>query len=327
MNKLYQRLILLILLVAGISGTVIYFTVDIHTLKHFDVFKPWTILLVLFVWSVGMFFDGTRLMHLVRISGESISLIQAVQVIFSNYFLALLTPGAAGGAFAQVMFLRKAGVPIGKATVLVIVRTLLSIFFMLVCMPFIFLIESDKLPWLSPNLLLGISIGLLLCMGLGIWLIRTNLLVYLMRPLFKNARHHLRRNAFNLYKDVRGGVLLLAAAPLSMIRVFVESAFSLLALYSMVPALFWGMGISVDLVHVLGKMIFLNLLLYFAPTPGGSGIAEGTFVLLFASDLPAGTVGILAVVWRIFSEYLPFSIGMYFTIRVFGQNFLTREIK
>jgi uncharacterized protein (TIRG00374 family) len=327
MPKLYQRLALLILLVAVISGAVIYFTADIHTFTSFNVFKPWTLLLVLLCLSIGMFFDGSRLMHLVRISGESINFMQAVQVVFGNYFLALLTPGAAGGAFAQVMFLRHAGVPIGKATVLVIVRTLLSIFFLLLCMPFVFLVERDHLPWISPELLMGISAGIFVLSALLLWLIRTNLLLYLLRPLFKNAGHLIRRKVFTLYKDVRGGVILLSSAPLSMIWVFGESAISLLALYSVVPVLFLGLGVPVDIGHIMGRMVFLNILLYFAPTPGGSGIAEGTFVLLFANDLPSGTVGILAVVWRSFAEYLPFVIGMYFTIRIFGRDFLAHHIK
>ncbi len=327
MPRLYQRLALLILFVAVISGTVIYFTVDIHTLSSLNFFKPHVLLLVLLFLVIGMFFDGLRLMHLVRISGETINFMQAVQVVFGNYFLALLTPGAAGGAFAQVMFLRRAGVPIGKATVLVIVRTLLSIFFLLLCMPLVFFVERDRLPWISPELLLGISIGIFVLSAVSLWLIRTNLLIYLLRPLVKNASHGIRRKVFTLYKDVRGGLILLSAAPIGMVLVFVESALSLLALYSMVPVLFSGLGVPVHIGHIMGRMVFLNILLYFPPTPGGSGIAEGTFVLLFASDLPAGTVGIVAVVWRTFAEYLPFVIGMYFSVRIFGRDFLAHHIK
>ena len=138
MNKFYQRLILLLLLVGGISSIVIYFTVDIHTLRHLDRFQPWSLALALLFLIIGLYFDGIRLMHLVSISGEKIRLIEAVQVVFGNYFLALLTPGAAGGAVAQVMFLRKAGVPTGKATVLIVVRTLLSIIFLVLCLPVVF---------------------------------------------------------------------------------------------------------------------------------------------------------------------------------------------
>ncbi|MBQ3971905.1 MAG: flippase-like domain-containing protein, partial [Selenomonadaceae bacterium] len=115
MNKFYKRFLLLVLLVLGISGIVIYTTVDIYTLRNLTKFHSWSLVLAVFAVSLGMFFEGSRLMHLVKISNERITLYQAVQVIFGNYFLALLTPGATGGAVAQLMFLRHAGVPTGKA--------------------------------------------------------------------------------------------------------------------------------------------------------------------------------------------------------------------
>ena len=139
MSKFYKRLAILILLVLVISGSVIYFTVDIHTLTNLTVFQPWSLALAVLCVSIGLFLDGTRLMHLVHISHEKITIWQAVQVVFGNYFLALLTPGATGGAVAQLMFLRHAGVPTGKATVLVFVRTVVSILFLILCLPFIFM--------------------------------------------------------------------------------------------------------------------------------------------------------------------------------------------
>ena len=158
MNKFYKRFLILIVLVLVISGTVIYTTVDINTLKNLTQFKTWSIALAIFAVSLGLFFDGSRLMHLVKISDEKITLYQAVQVIFGNYFLALLTPGATGGAVAQLMFLRHAGVPTGKAAVLVIVRTLLSILFLVLCMPFIFMHDAGIVPGISNDTLMAITL-------------------------------------------------------------------------------------------------------------------------------------------------------------------------
>lgn len=108
MNKFYARLFALILLVFFISGIVIYSTVDINTLSNLTVFQPWSVALAIFFVALGLVLDGTRLMHMVKISHEHITLKQAVQVVFGNYFLALLGPGASGGAIAQLMFLRHA---------------------------------------------------------------------------------------------------------------------------------------------------------------------------------------------------------------------------
>ena len=44
-------------------------------------------------------------------------------------FFGACYPRTSGGAVAQIMFMRKAGVPVAKATVVVFVRTIMSITF------------------------------------------------------------------------------------------------------------------------------------------------------------------------------------------------------
>lgn len=327
MTKFQQRFLFLLLLIVALSGAIIYFTFDIHALQYLTVFQPASIVMAVFFLAVGMYFDGTRLTRLVNIAGERISFSQAMQVIFGNYFLAMLTPGAAGGAVAQVMFLRRAGVPLGKATVLVLVRTLMSILFLLICMPAVFYFDSGLMPWLSPDLLALIAIVLVLGSLGSLAFFRTRFALHWVLQFTRRMKYGRRRKMFRLYRDIRGAVLLLSQSPKQVIAVFLESGASLLALYAMVPALFWGLGAVFDWIPVMGRMIFLNLLLYFAPTPGGSGIAEGGFIILFGSWVPPGTVGVLAVAWRILAEYLPFAIGFYYTIQVFGRDVLAKVLK
>ncbi|MDD4601029.1 MAG: lysylphosphatidylglycerol synthase transmembrane domain-containing protein, partial [Negativicutes bacterium] len=256
MAKFYKRLAILIFVVGSISASVIYFTVDINTLRHLNAFQPWSLGLALVMLAVGLFFDGTRLMHLVRISGERITLLEAGQVVFGNYFLALLTPGAAGGAVAQVMFLRKAGVPTGKATVLVVVRTILSILFLLLCLPIVFFYDPGLLPWISEQVLVGVSAMIVVAILGSIWLFKTNALHWILVILTKRLGHKHRHRIFSIYRDVRGAVFMLSSSPLSMLRVLIESAISLLALYSIVPILFMGMGATFDWHLIMGRMLF-----------------------------------------------------------------------
>ena len=327
MNKFYKRLIFLIVLVLVISGVVIYSTVDIHTLRSLTRFKPWSLALAILAVSVGLFFDGARLMHLVRISNEKISLYEAVQVIFGNYFLALLTPGATGGAVAQLMFLRHAGVPTGKAAVLVIVRTLLSIFFLILCMPFIFLHDAGIIPGVSNNTLMAITLTALVVIVLIVAGARGGWLDFLVIKLTKKLDNEKRKKVFAFWRDTKSAVQLLSHSPKDMLLVFVESGLNLLCIYAIVPCLMLGLGVTdADWYSVMGRMIFLNMLLYFTPTPGGSGVAEGGFVLLFSNSVPAGTVGIVAVCWRLIAEYLPFLVGFYYTITVFGRDFVNKQL-
>ena len=59
--------------------------------------------------------------------------------------------------------------------------------------------------------------------------------------------------------------------------------------------------------------------------PGGTGIAEGLFVVLFSAFVPNGTVGIIAVGWRVVAEYMPFFIGMYAVLTLYGRQFVAQE--
>ena len=327
MSKVYKRFIVLILLVVVISGVVIYTTVDINTLKNLNRFQPWSIGLAVLAVGLGMFFDGSRLMHMVKISNEKISLYQAVQVVFGNYFLALLTPGATGGAVAQLMFLRHAGVPTGKATVLVIVRTLLSIFFLVLCMPFIFLHDEGILPGISNQTLMVITLTAFVVIIAIVVGARQGTLDYFVIRFTRHMKNSRRRKVFAFYRDTKCAIALLLQSPWKMLLVFVESGLNLLCIYAIVPCLLLGLGVTdADWYTVMGRMIFLNMLLYFTPTPGGSGVAEGGFVLLFSETVPAGTVGIIAVCWRLIAEYIPFLIGLYYTLTVFGRDFLSRQL-
>lgn len=264
---------------------------------------------------------------MVGISHGKITLKQTMPVVFGNYFLALITPGATGGALAQLLFLRRAGIAMGMATVFVVVRTLMSIVFLLCCLPIIFYHDTALLSQLSGQTIVSVLVGLLGLTVALIWAVRTPWVRRLLKRFGFRIRRSRRHMLFQVYRDVRSAIQLLRSAPKMVFVIFIESGISLLALYGVVPALFLGMHVDFDLGSVIGRMVLLNLLLYFAPTPGGSGIAEGGFVLLFNEFLPSGMVGIVAVAWRFIVEYIPFFVGFYFTIKAFGEDFMSAKQK
>ena len=141
----------------------------------------------------------------------------------------------------------------------------------------------------------------------------------------KKISHKKGRKLIGFYRDNKKAILLLASSPAGLLKVFIISGLSLIALYSVVPFLLLGLGVDINWALVMGRMIFLNIFLYFSPTPGGSGIAEGGFVLLFNTIAPVGTVGVVAVAWRLFAEYIPFLVGFYYTLKSFGRSFLGKS--
>lgn len=95
--------------VIAISAAVIYFTFDIRALEYLTMFEPWCIAAAFGILGLGLVFDGLRLMTLAAVTDEKLTTRQVVNVVLSNYFLALVTPGASGGAVAQIMFMQQGG--------------------------------------------------------------------------------------------------------------------------------------------------------------------------------------------------------------------------
>ena len=322
-NKLYKRIALVVIFVLAISAAVIYFTFDIRALDYLTMFSSWSVLCALGALAIGLFFDGTRLLTLTRITGEDLPLPDVVKVVLSNYFLAVLTPGATGGAIAQVMFMRRAGVSVARSTVIILVRTIMSIFFLIIMLP-IFMKQDEAITsWIPMPVIMTVSVIFIAIPVTAVALMRTNYpkrIIYYFSRYFKHER---RRQAFRLYYDFRQAVYIMGKQPVMVLRAFIESGVSLTFIYLTVPAYFLGLQFSFDIVQVMGRMYLLNLVLYFSPTPGGSGIAEAGFVALFTRLVPSGTVGILAVLWRFTAEYLPFVLGAVITLRAFGSNVLS----
>ena len=315
-NKLYKRIALVVIFVLSISAAVIYFT-------FLTMFSSWSVLCALGALAIGLFFDGTRLLTLARITGEDLPLPDVVKVVLSNYFLAVLTPGATGGAIAQVMFMRRAGVSVARSTVIILVRTIMSIFFLIVMLP-IFMKQDEAITsWVPMPVIMTVSVIFIAIPVAAVALMRTNYPKRIIYYFSRYFRHERRRQAFRLYYDFRQAVYIMGKQPVMVLRAFIESGVSLTFIYMTVPAYFLGLQFPFDLVQVMGRMYLLNLVLYFSPTPGGSGIAEAGFVALFNHLVPSGTVGILAVLWRFTAEYLPFVLGAFITLRAFGSNVLS----
>lgn len=321
-KKLMVRLAVLFAFVVAISAAVIYFTVDIRTLEYLTMFEPRCILLALGCLTVGLLFDGLRLITLAQVTDERLTFKQIVNVVLSNYFLALVTPGASGGAIAQVMFMRKAGVPIAKSTVVVLVRTVMSIIFLILLVPVVLHSDKDIVNWMPASVLTVLSVLFISLPIIVISLLQTRYPEKLIFFCTRKCSYTTRRNCYIWYEEFKNAVNVMGKRPWMMLRAFIESGLSLLFIYATVPAYFTGMNIDFDLVQVMGRMVLLNLVLYFSPTPGGSGVAEGGFLVLFSNILPNGVEGIMAVLWRFTAEYLPFLLGAVVTIRAFGSDVL-----
>ncbi len=325
MNKqLFRILCIALAVIVCISVAVLYFTFDIRALNYLTMFKPWSILLAVLSLTIGFVFDGTRLITLTKLSGERLDYKHVFNVVFSNYFLSLITPGQGGGGLAQLMFMKKAGVPVPKATLVVLVRTIMSIIFLFVMLPIVFYFDPALVGWLPTWMIAFVCVLFISLPALIVRFMVTGQLERWLARFCRRFSEKTQRAIFLWYRDFQQAGFLIWHNPFQVLRAFTESGLSLIFIYSVVPVFFYGFGIQVPYYVIMCRMLLLNLVLYFTPTPGGTGVAEGGFLVLFSSLVPSSVAGVTAILWRFLCEYVPFGIGAVLTIRSFGADVLTQ---
>jgi len=72
--------------------------------------------------------------------------------------------------------------------------------------------------------------------------------------------------------------------------------------------------------NVLETQLSLIFLIYFAPTPGSAGLAEGASMLMMDGAIPAGSMAYYNLLWRCTTLYLPAIAGLLFLLWAILQD-------
>jgi len=66
---------------------------------------------------------------------------------------------------------------------------------------------------------------------------------------------------------------------------------------------------------VLAFQVVVTFFMYFAPTPGAAGVAEGGYGLLFSQLVQKQDITLLTLSWRFLTIYVGLVIGMFVIYR------------
>ncbi|MCL1941370.1 MAG: flippase-like domain-containing protein, partial [Synergistaceae bacterium] len=96
------------------------------------------------------------------------------------------------------------------------------------------------------------------------------------------------------------------------------SGLHLLTIFSVLPCLMLSMGLPFNYTQTILTQAIFMFVLYFIPTPGASGVAEVGGAALFTTLMEDYMAGVMAVMWRFFTEYLSIFMGVMIVIRLLG---------
>ncbi|KTG16032.1 MULTISPECIES: lysylphosphatidylglycerol synthase transmembrane domain-containing protein [unclassified Guyparkeria] len=327
-----HRLFWFAMLFIGLSAAgiyAVYSQVAGHTITWDSrLLSPSLILASLGLLLVYFAADGLRLWFTLRALGQTVPLTAMARLVFLNIFVSNITPLATGGGVAQVWFMRRRGVPVGTGLTATTIRTALAVLFIFGATPVLVLtLPGAEQATQSQSLVATLIVSVFLYLGFfTVLVLRSN---WLLRPLLGllkllrtmhliNARRHHRwrhRLVRELQRFAHGFVRYFQGRWFDIAASFVFTALFLLALFSFPALLFWALGYGFDYWVVIGRMVMTTFVMYFSPTPGASGIAEGVFGHFFRDMVTASHLVLVTVAWRALTIYLGMLIGLFITQR------------
>jgi glycosyltransferase 2 family protein len=240
-------------------------------------------------------------------------------------FASALTPSVVGGSGVAMFIISREGVPLGRATSIVLVTALMDELFYVVMVPLVFLIVGmeNLFPEQLDNAFWGLPIKTIFWIGYSFILAMVLVIFYgvFFRPrafkyiLLNTFRLRFLRRWRPLVIKVGDDIVTTSAelrgkGPGFWSKAFLATVFSWgsrFVVVNLIAAAFFTVN---DHWLLYARQLIMWVILLISPTPGSSGVAEVAFAGFFRDLLPAvGFIGAIAVIWRLLSYYLYLFVG------------------
>ena len=305
------------------------------------------LLLMLLCFPIDTLACGVRIWVVGRALQPGLDLWTCLKAEWANVGLSILTPSQTGGGFGQIYILNRGGASVGTALTISLL-SFLGTMVGLLCIGLYSLLSSgiDRTgPFFHGAVLTLTLISALMVLGM-VWpgLFRA-IVALTSRAFFKMWSRNCSLQGWWPPQKAQAGQPLDHMGPLAAklvdlvytyqddIRRFVRCGrvtfvwvclLSLAFLFSRALMAFLCirfLGIQAStLGHVLELQMILIFLVYFAPTPGGSGLAEGVSLSIMANIVPIGFAPYYNLLWRCSTLYLRAIPGLLCLLHTMAQD-------
>ena len=243
-----------------------------------------------------------------------------------NTWAAQLTPSGTGGGPVMIWLMKRFGVPYPEALTSALVTFVATVVFLASVGPLALVFGAGE-SLREHGILLGVSVldlfraSLSVFVGLAVVFLVLIVFPGRMRTLFERVTSRIGRRSPNLrarLERVQGGIdraheclimFFRGSGWVALLGAVLLSAPTfgnrLLAGYVVLRAL----NIEAHFVDVLLLQTLITFLIYFAPTPGGSGLAEILGAALMSIYVPRELIPTYTVLWRFTTSYLTVGVG------------------
>lgn len=271
--------------------------------------------------------NGLRFQILVKGLKEKVSFWTSLKAFMANLFLGAVTPFQTGGGPLQIYILNRAGIPLGKAFSACLMGAMLTIFSLVGSTILVFLFRRD-LSVMSGRLMGAVFSVISLIFLLALALFALSILkMTLLKVIIGRSLNFLTRGRTSLTHRVMNGLdqysesmsIYGKAQKGTLVIAGLLTLASISTLGLIASAILGGLNIKHDVSGVFFLQFILNFIVYFSPTPGGSGVAEFANYEMM-ENLTESMVEIYTLIWRFFTYFLGIGIGGLITLGLFRKE-------
>jgi len=242
----------------------------------------------------------------------------------ANIFMGAITPSQTGGGPAQLYIFYRAGISLANGVFVGVVNFTFTLGLLLVGATFSLIVVRE---YFSQGMIRHLIqygffafVGLFLFFFFALW--RPDLLsrsVNKMAELIARAHQrwgerilHISRRFIAELDNYRASCThFFRNEPLLLLKAFGLTILLYMNKFTLAYFLMRALGVAGAYFHMIAIQTLLLFVLFFAPTPGASGIAEPCIAALMSSLMPNYLLPIFALLHRFFLVYLPAAFGSY----------------
>lgn len=304
-----------------------------NTLEAWSKIKYTYLLLgLIFIWN-DLYIGGLRNHIFIREFVPGISQWVSIRANLANIFMGAVTPSQSGGGPAQWYIFYRNGVSLPDnlsnsfynwiSTLIFFPLTgAMSIYILQDQLPEGFVLQLTKFGFsVFTTILIVVIVGLFSPQLLGKII---HLLGRIVSILSQKLGHQLNQAGDQIVLkmiDYRKKYIgLLKTKPQLMLFSFLLTILLYFNKYALAYIFVMAFGIEVNFWAIIAVMAVLYLLLYFAPSPGGSGIAEISLVALISPFVSEDYAGYITLLHRSFLIFIPALIGAWVVLRQIAKE-------
>lgn len=338
--KYYSLLTLITVIISFFSIYAIYKIVGGANLDFYHFFQYKYLMYLSLCLFLYFYFDCMRFYFILKSLNIKIPVKLVIKITFLNIFVSNITPSAAGGGFIQIYYLNKYGVNIGDATAATMIRTAITIAFFIIAVPITILTEKSlkNIPYHFSFIIYTVIITFIYIIFIIFTVYKSRLfkkLIYFtLRKLRKKkliSRKYFRKFSNFFLREISiytySMLDFLKTTPHYTILSVIFSALFLFSSFAFSVILIRALGYNIPTSNIIGYQIIITFIMYFAPTPGSTGVAEGAYSYIFSSFIKHNDLVPLTVAWRFFTIYIGMIIGLFIFYYGIIKDFVVRKVR